>query len=190
MTTAALVLAAGASTRLGQPKQTVRWRGETLLERAVRVAGVAGLAPVVVVLGASAARISEGCDLRAAWVVVNPRWSEGMGSSVRAGMELVEGFGEVDGVVLMTCDMPRVEAGHLRALVDACEEVVGSGYAGREGVPAYFARRRFGELKRLVGDAGARALLRGTRTVPLAEDEAWDVDTPEDAQQLREGEAG
>lgn len=191
MTTAAVILAAGASSRLGEPKQMVRWHGMTLLERSVAVAKEAGLDPVIVVLGASAARVSEVCDLRQAWVVVNPRWSEGMASSVRAGMELAENFPKVDGAVLLTCDMPLVGAAHLRALVDAGEAVVGSGYAGRVGVPAFFARRRFQELLTLAGDTGARALLRGSAAVALAEDTAHDVDTPEDvARLLRDGDGG
>ncbi len=184
MTTAAVILAAGGSTRLGEPKQMLRWRGATLLERAVRTAGAAGFDPVIVVLGAAAARISEESDLRSAWVVVNPRWAEGMAGSIRAGVELAQGFPAVDGVVLLLCDMPGVEEAHLRALVEAGDAVVGSGYAGRVGVPAYVARERFADLLALEGDAGARTLLEGARAILLSTAAARDVDTPEDAAQL------
>ena len=184
VTTAALILAAGASTRLGEPKQLVRVKGETLLDRAVRVAGDAGCEPAVVVLGAYAKQIEAGCDLRRAWVVVHAGWMEGMGSSVRAGMELVQGFAEVRGVVVMTCDMPEVTAAHLRLLSEEPEVVVGSQYEGRRGVPAYFPRASFAELLAMSGDAGAREILRSARVVELAGGE-MDVDTAADVQRLR-----
>ena len=193
--TAVVVLAAGASRRLGEAKQLVEVGGERLLERAVRVAGEAKLGPVVVVLGALAGRVAAECDLRRAWVVVNSGWEEGMGSSVRAGVELVAGMPEVNGVVVMTCDMPEVSAGHLRGLVDSThrgamngapgETVVGSGYGGKVGVPAYFPRAVFGKLMELRGDAGARELLRGARCVELERGEV-DVDTAEDLARVRE----
>ena len=200
---AVVVLAAGASRRLGEAKQLVEVGGERLLERAVRVAVEAALGPVVVVLGAAAERVAGECDLRRAWVVVNSGWEEGMASSVRAGVELVAGMPEIGGVVLMTCDMPEVMAGHLRALLgtsdlggsDAAHDgattatlrggtVVGSGYGGRLGVPAYFPREEFRALMALRGDAGARELLRGARHVELAGGEV-DVDTVEDLARAR-----
>src|SRR5205823_6575293 len=84
--TAAVILAAGASTRLGQPKQLIVLGGETLLDRAVRVAAEAGCWPVVVVLGADARRVLARCPLRSAAVLVNPWWQEGMASSLRLGV--------------------------------------------------------------------------------------------------------
>ena len=114
--TPAVVLAAGASVRLGEPKQLVTIAGETLLERAVRAAREAGCSPVVVVLGADAERIAEQCDLSDAVVVVNDAWSEGMASSIRVGVGALQ---DADGVVLMTCDQPAVSAAHLRALLQA-----------------------------------------------------------------------
>ncbi len=185
MTTAALVLAAGSSSRLGEPKQLVRVAGETLLDRAVRVAGAAGCEPIVVVLGAAARAVAAGCDLRRAWVVVNAGWAEGMASSIRAGMELVDGFAEVGGVLVLTSDMPRFSAEHLRRLVAEPEEVVASAYDGRRGVPAYFPRTGFAELLGLRGDAGAREMLREAQVVELGED-AMDVDTAEDVARLRD----
>ncbi len=182
---AALVLAAGASTRLGHPKQLVELAGEPLLRRAVRTATEAGLAPVVVVLGASAARIVEVCDLKDAWVVVNSGWSEGMASSIRCGMELVGTFGGVDGVVVMTCDMPGVSCSHLKALAESGQEAVASGYSCRHGVPAYFAAILFPTLLLLEGDQGARALLQNRPAIDLPDGDL-DVDTPESLASARQ----
>jgi molybdenum cofactor cytidylyltransferase len=188
MTTAAVIVAAGASARMGEPKQLVSLAGETLLERAVRVAREAGCSPVVMVLGAEAERVSSSCNLGDAVVAVNQRWREGMASSIRAGIEAlragIAGIGEVHGVVVMTCDQPAVTAEHLRALA-ATGEVTASEYAGRRGVPAYFPASSFVALQALTGDAGARELLRGARAVELNGGEL-DVDTPEALDEARQ----
>lgn len=177
---AAIVLAAGASTRLGEPKQLIVIGGETLLERAVRTAREAVCAPVVVVLGADAEWIRERCDLGDGLVIVNLDWEEGMASSIRIGVAAVHG---ADGVVLMTCDQPAVTAGHLRKLT-ATGEITASAYAGRRGVPAYFPAAAFPALMRLTGDAGARELLRDAATVDLAGGEL-DVDTAVDLDEAK-----
>jgi molybdenum cofactor cytidylyltransferase len=169
---AAVVLAAGASTRLGEPKQIIVIGGETLLERAVRIARDAGCTPVVVVLGANAGQIREQCDLSDAVVVTNDAWEEGMASSIRVGVASAR---DADGVVLMTCDQPAVTAAHLRAVM-GLGKVTASAYAGRRGVPAYFPANSFPPLMQLRGDAGARELLPDAATVELAGGEL-DVDT-------------
>lgn len=153
--------------------------GETLLERALRTAREAGCAPVVVVLGASAERIAERCDLGDAVVAVNDEWSEGMASSIRVGVRTLGGIAnDADGAVLMTCDQPAVTAAHLRKLM-ATGETTASRYAGRNGVPAYHPKKNFKKLMALTGDSGARELLRGAAAVDLAGGEL-DVDTVED----------
>jgi molybdenum cofactor cytidylyltransferase len=140
--TAAVVLAAGASTRLGEPKQLVMLAGETLLERAVRTAREAGCEPVVVVLGAAYVEILGNCGLGDAVTVINSDWKEGMSSSIRLGIRTL-GFiaKDADGVVLMTCDQPAVTAEHLRAII-ASGTRAASAYAGRAGVPAYTSQRQ------------------------------------------------
>jgi molybdenum cofactor cytidylyltransferase len=177
---AAVILAAGDSTRLGQPKQLIEIAGETLVGRAVRIAREAGCSPVVVVLGAEAQRIRMRCSLGDARTVVNPDWPEGMASSVRAG---VAAAASVDAVVLMTCDQPAVTAQHLRDLADS-GEVTASAYAGRRGVPAYFPRSSFPALEQLTGDSGARDLLKGARTIELPGGDL-DIDTAEDLAEAR-----
>jgi molybdenum cofactor cytidylyltransferase len=181
MQVAALVLAAGGSKRLGQPKQLVRIKSETLLERAVRIAQDAGCSPVVVVVGAAAAVIQAECDLGDSIVVVNGDWVEGMGSSIRVGVGALR---DVDACVVMTCDMPAVTAAHLRMLM-VSGETTASEYAGRPGVPAYFPMSVFPSLLQLQGDSGARDLLRTAKTVELVGGEL-DVDTTADLERLRE----
>jgi molybdenum cofactor cytidylyltransferase len=173
---AAVILAAGASTRLGQPKQLVTLAGERLLERAVRTAREAGCAPVVVVLGASSEAILASCNLNGCAIVMNPDWREGMASSVRWGIR--EAAQSCDAAIVMTCDQPAVTADHLRLLMELCSDTpVASCYSGRRGVPACFPARSLGELELLRGDEGARHLLESALTIDLAGGEL-DIDTP------------
>lgn len=179
LVTAAVVLAAGASTRLGEPKQLVKIGGETLLERAVRTAREAGCSPVVVVVGASFPEVLGNSRLGDVVPVINDKWQNGIASSIVRGIRTIGVVAtDIDGVVLMTCDQPAVTAEHLRALV-AAGEVTASAYAGRRGVPAYFPAAAFRGLLELRGDAGARELLRGAPAVELAGGEL-DVDTAAD----------
>jgi molybdenum cofactor cytidylyltransferase len=182
---AAVVLAAGASTRLGEPKQLVMLGGETLLERAVRTAREAGCAPVVVVLGQAYVKILADSRLEDAVPVINDKWSEGMASSIRLGVSTL-GFvaKDAEGVVLMTCDQPAVTAKHLTLLM-LRQEVKASRYAGRNGVPAYFPKKYFSQLMALTGDAGARTLLAQARYEDLAHGEL-DIDSVEDLFRGRE----
>jgi CTP:molybdopterin cytidylyltransferase MocA len=185
MSIAAVVLAAGASKRLGEPKQLAMLGGETLLERAVRVAREAGCSPVVVVVGAEYVRVLQQGALGDALTVINDKWDEGMASSIRVGVRAL-GFvaKEADGVVLMTCDQPAVTGKHLSRLM-LRDEVTASGYAGRKGVPAFFPKKYFERLMELTGDAGARELLLDTRCEALENGEL-DVDRPEDLRRARE----
>jgi molybdenum cofactor cytidylyltransferase len=171
----ALILAAGGSTRLGQPKQLVRLHGEALLERAIRIARSADCEPIVIVLGASEDLIRSECALRGVSIVSNPDWHEGVGRSLSLGVRALQ---DVDGLLVLTCDMPSVTAEHLRALA-LSGHVTGSAYAGRKGVPAYFPASAFSKLAEMTGDAGAKELLRSADAVDLPGGEL-DIDTPED----------
>jgi CTP:molybdopterin cytidylyltransferase MocA len=177
---AGVVLAAGASRRLGSPKQLAMLGDEMLLERAVRLAREAGCSPVIVVLGAEHERVLADCRLGDAVPVIHHQWEEGMGSSIRLGVHACEGS---TGVVVMTCDQPAVTVEHLQLLMRG-PDVKASSYAGRKGVPAFFPKRYFDELKALSGDVGARDLLRPAEAVELEGGEL-DVDTAVDLERAR-----
>ena len=130
-TTGAVILAAGASTRLGQPKQLIRIAGETLLDRAVRIAGKAGCLPVIVVVGAALPEVVTRTTLLGAIKVVNREWRLGMSTSIGRGVEILQAIApESRGVLLMTCDQPAVTSQHIRALIGS-EEITASAYAER-----------------------------------------------------------
>jgi molybdenum cofactor cytidylyltransferase len=193
MQVAAVILAAGASRRLGQPKQLLLFNGETLLSRAVRLSSEAGAAPVFVVLGAQAGILQRALAGASARPVLNPEWQSGLASSLRAGVHAAEALSPpVDGVLLMNCDQPRLDAAHLRALLAAFAAQAGQGiaasaYSGVHGVPAIFPRALFGALQSLTGDKGARSLLEQAAIpvalVPFAGGDL-DIDTPEDLAHL------
>src|SRR5271169_3698885 len=165
MSVAAIILAAGASRRLGRPKQLLLHKGETLLVRAIRLAGEAGASPVIVVLGAHYPEIRAAVSFGNAMGVVNDDWEQGIASSIHAGLDVLDSIlPNAPGALLMTCDQPRLSAGHLRALIggfsaQSTPAIVASKYAGTLGVPAVFPRSIFPGLRGLRGDQGARALL-------------------------------
>ena len=188
----AVVLAAGSSSRMGRPKQTLAYRGESLLRRAALAALGAGCQTVVVVTGANVGpsrRELEGLDVRE---VFNPLWETGMASSIRAGVEaLISANPDVDGAVLLLCDQPHVTADVISCLVEARRTtgspLVASVYGGGFGAPALFSRGLFAELTRLEGAAGAKQVIKrhaaGAHFLPFPDGEV-DVDTPEDFSRL------
>lgn len=185
---AAVVLAAGGSTRMGRPKPLLPFRGTTLLRRAIAAAGDGGCDPVVVVVGADADALDAHLAGLAVRVVRNADWAAGPGTSVAAGVGAV---GDADAAVVLLCDQPFVDAGHVRRLVDEHRAtglpMVASAYLGTVGVPALFDRSCFPELLALAPGGGAKALLARnparTAVVPFPAG-ATDIDTPNDYARL------
>jgi molybdenum cofactor cytidylyltransferase len=189
----AIVLAAGASTRFGSPKQLVRVNGRPLLHSAVAQAVEVAGHSVTVVLGANAADLAPLLKHTPASVIVNRDWHEGLGSSIRAGVARVPG--SCTAVLLMLADQAAVTKEDLRRLIGAWrrqpEYIVAAQYSGTIGAPAIFPRSRFTDLTGLRGDVGARSVFmrnpdRVVR-VPM-ESAALDIDTPEDLLNLNPSE--
>lgn len=174
MPVAAIILAAGESRRLGQPKQLLAYRGETLLARAIRLASEAGASPVLVVLGANFARIRAAIESSNSIPVHNDRWRQGIASSIEAGVRALSVCApEAEGVLLMGCDQPRLTADHLRSLITAFEGqsaavIAASSYAGVQAVPTVFPRDTFAELRALQGDKGARSVIESALCLVVA----------------------
>lgn len=180
-----VVLAAGASTRFGATKQLVRVNGRplmhTVVSRAVELAGHS----VTVVLGAHASELSPLLKHTPASIAVNRDWSEGISSSIRAGLAHVPTT--ADGVLIALADQAAVTTEDLRRLASAWRRdpagIVAAQYAGGVGVPAIFPRWCFRELNELRGDRGAQVLLQRhvDRLVRLPMPSAeLDIDRPED----------
>ena len=191
---ASILLAAGASTRLGSPKQLLRLNGESLLQRTARLAAEAGCSPNLIVLGAHSEILKPGIDGGNFTLLENPGWQEGMGSSIRVAMKRVLMAPKVPGsVLLLVCDQPDLTVDLLRALLDLHdarpEAIVASQYGGALGVPAVFGAHYFSELAMLSGESGARRVI--SRHVEHAQQVEFaggdfDIDLPEDAARLRQ----
>jgi molybdenum cofactor cytidylyltransferase len=190
---AAIVLAGGASTRLGQPKQLLMHGGETLLERAIRLATEAGAVPVIAVLGANFEIICASISLDPAMIAINDDWQKGISTSIHTGLKALDAVEpNTAGALIMACDQPRLTSDQLRTLIEtfAAQEdpsIVASAYAGVLGIPAAFPRVAFPHLLALHGDKGARALLIDPPCLLIAAPFAGgevDIDQPEDLTQL------
>ncbi len=178
---AAVILAAGASRRLGFPKQLARLADETLLERVVRVSFEAGLDPVIGVLAVDLALDPPPSGMMR---VDNPNAAEGMASSILAGLKALQHLTSLSGAVILACDQPAVTPSHLQKLICRPNDIVASSYAGRKGIPAYFPATHFRQLLALRGEVGARDLLRTARAIALTGGEL-DIDSVEDLDQAR-----
>jgi molybdenum cofactor cytidylyltransferase len=190
---AALILAAGASSRMGQPKQLLDWDGRPLVRAAANVALAARLDPLLVVVGYAQAQVEvalSGLPLR---LIANPDYAAGQSTSLRAG---IEALGQAaDAVVVLLGDQPFVTTAIVERLVDEWRSsgavIVAPAYAGQRGNPVLFARAIFPELLAIQGDQGARAVLAADRARVrlVAFDDARplaDIDTPEDYERLRD----
>lgn len=184
-----IVLAAGEAKRFGSPKQLIRIDGRPLLHAVIGRGVAVGGHSVIVVLGAYAAELAPLLRHTPATVVVNRQWSEGIGSSIRAGVATLPGTAEA--VLILLADQPSVSVEDLRRLVGAWRrqpaQIAAAQYGTTTGAPAIFPRWSFAELGALRGDQGARVLLRRHADriirVPMAS-AAIDVDTPEDLLRL------
>ena len=157
-----VILAAGASTRMGQPKQLLLHRGQTLLRRAVETALASVCGPVVVVIGAHAELVRREVEELPVLVAENREWEKGMSSSIRTGLhELTMTNPEIEAVIVMLADQPLVTAALINQLVDVSrntgKRIVASAYGKVLGVPALFSRELFADITALNANEGAPA---------------------------------
>jgi molybdenum cofactor cytidylyltransferase len=187
-----ILLAAGASQRMGSMKQLLPFAGTTLLRRACLTALATPARPIVVVLGAdSAVCAAEISDLPVE-PVLNPQWPEGMSGSLRVGLaRLTELTPEIGGVVVLLPDQPLIQPADVAALLAAWDPpqrpIAAAAYNGILGVPAVFGRALFPELASLHGQEGARAIIARHAAEAAAVEmpaAAQDMDTPDDYRRL------
>jgi molybdenum cofactor cytidylyltransferase len=182
----AIVLAAGESSRFGQPKLATAYRGVPLIRRAVAAALEGGCSDVVVVLGAASDRYAPLLTDSGARIALNPYYKEGMSSSIRCGIEALPP--ECTAAVIMLADQPRIDGGIIRGLLEthstSGRRIVAARYGDVRGAPVLFDRALFLELLVLEGDQGARAVIETypneVTEVVIPPDAGLDVDRPED----------
>lgn len=184
----AVILAAGASSRMGRPKQALLVEGQSLLKRAADAALGANCFPVITVIGANAEVSRKELAGLGVIEVFNPDWETGMGSSVSAGMRhLIQLEPATDAAILLLCDQPFVTAAVLSWLAvtyrRSGQPIVASEYGDSFGVPALFAKPVFPELLELSGTTGAKQVINKhaphIELVPFPQG-LVDLDTPAD----------
>ncbi|MDF2157960.1 nucleotidyltransferase family protein [Algoriphagus sp. CAU 1675] len=190
--TGIIILAAGSSSRLGQPKQLIQFKGKCLLQNAIEAAQRSKSDHLVVVLGFNPELIKTGFDSGTVPYVVNNNWSNGMASSIQTGLNFLLSKGELDQVVLMLCDQPHVTSSLIDQLIEKKEEskkgIIASYYSGTLGVPALFEKKYFPKLFELEGAEGARKIIaqnpEDLAPIQFSLGEI-DVDTAEDLEKLK-----
>jgi len=184
----AIILAAGSSSRLGQPKQLLKIAGETLVRRCARFAIEAGSKPVIVVTGSSAESIAPELAGLDATTAYNPNWSAGMGTSLRFGLAALLAVAvNAPAALVLVCDQPHLDTAILKRLIDAWQTtgkpMIACEYAETFGPPCCFDRSMFTALYKIADTDGAKSLLKADPK--SVEKIPWpagsiDLDTPED----------
>jgi len=188
MNLSVMLLAAGGSTRMGQPKQLLTFQGKTLLRRMGELCEALPATQRVVVLGSRSEQMKpelEGLDME---IALNPDWQRGMGSSIHTGMQQLSP--SANALLMLLVDQPFVSVSLLQQMIDAAKsgsELVTALYGEVAGVPTLFSSRFFPALTALSGKGGARKLIQAHRSeatlIPFPQGKI-DVDTPEDYQRL------
>lgn len=192
--TALLILAAGSSSRLGQPKQKLFYKGRSLLQRAIDEGLASDCSDVLVVLGASEESVRIEIDQKDVRIVVNKDWKKGMSSSIKCGINaLIKNKPEISQAIIMLCDQPFVDAEILNRLITAKQlsgkAIAACSYDNTLGTPVLFDRTYFSHLLSLEGQLGAKKLVFNNQdqvvSVPFPFGNI-DIDTIEDYEKLRE----
>jgi molybdenum cofactor cytidylyltransferase len=190
---AGILLAAGESTRYGQPKQLLDWKGQPFVHAVAKMALQGGLAPVLVVTGANAQQVESAVNGLDVTVIRNENWKTGQASSIRAGIEsLVKPSSpKTGGAIFLLADQPQITTSVLRALLEKHAEelfpIVAPMVMDRRANPVLFDRATFPDLLTLEGDVGGRAVFHKhpVEYLPWHDDRLLlDVDTPEMYQRL------
>ena len=189
---AGLVLAAGSSSRMGQPKQLLEFEGQCLVARAVNQLIESGCSSVTTVLGANSEIIGSVLQNVATKVVSNKDWSQGIGTSIAYGVTEIPQASEA--VLIALGDQPLIRTQHYRNLLQQFSinetTIAATQYPdGRSGVPALFIQCHFSALRELEGDSGAQSFIRRHPHSRIdVNGELLDLDTPDDVARLRQSQ--
>lgn len=184
---AAVILAAGGSSRFGSPKQLAPWGNKTFIEQAVETALASQARPVIVVLGAEMERCQPLLANYPVQVVPNPNWAEGQSTSMRAGLAALPA--NISSALFLLVDLPALTPATIDALIERHRRTLAPlawpEFEGKRGNPVLFDRRLFPDLAQIGGDTGGRPILlayqdQAERVAVDNEGILLDVDRPED----------
>ena len=196
--TGIIILAAGSSSRFGNTKQLLHFKGKTLLQHTMEEAAEAGAEPVVVVTGANADEISKEIKNEKIEIVFNKDWEQGMASGIIIGLKKAISLNnKMEKAIIAVCDQPFISSSLFQQLYqkqnESAKYIVACCYADTIGTPALFTQKYFDVLMKLKGDEGAKKLMK-----TYSEDVATvdfpkgyiDIDTKEDYENLLNGDPG
>ena len=191
MKIAALILAAGMSSRMGTAKQLLPYKQNTLLGWAIEHAVKSEVNTVYCVLGANATEIASSISKYPIETIHNPNYQNGLSSSIISGIEYIKAL-DYDAVLMLLCDQPNVDATYINTLLSKFKSnpnyIVASSYKNRKGVPAVFPKEQFSNLLNLKDDKGAKLLLNSTDSSVITVEtpiDLFDIDTPDDYKNLK-----
>ena len=188
--TGIIILAAGSSSRMGEPKQLMMYKNKTFLQHIISEAKNANLEPVICITGYQSDLITKNILHLEVTVVYNENWREGMGSGISAGIKQIL-LSDVDSVILAVSDQPHISADLFRTMEElkdlSGKGIVAASYAGTLGTPVLFAKNYFEQLKSLNGNQGAKNIVElnmpDVRSVEFEKGKI-DIDTKEDYEHL------
>lgn len=186
-----LILAAGNSSRLGQPKQLLAWRNQTLIEHTVQRQLALQPGRVVVLLGAHFQQIEPVLKPYAVDIIYHSQWEKGLGNSLAFGIQKIIPYPEWDGVLIVLSDQPLIDLSYLKEMVAEYrkhpEFIVATNYQGKPGVPAMIPKTLANGLINLSGDSGAGKWMQAQsdKVILMPQNtDTSDIDTLEDYQEL------
>ncbi|WP_100614786.1 nucleotidyltransferase family protein [Confluentibacter citreus] len=186
---AIIILAAGASKRMGKPKQLLKWGDDTLIGHAIKIASKVNPKKLIVVLGAHFELINQNIENSEITILNNTHWEKGLGTSIAFAIKhLQNSKSKVDGILIILCDQPLITADFLKSLVSKFKpnenKIIATSYGGgKYGVPAFFDKVYFDDLSMLHDDQGAKDILIKYQDQVLGllpPEKNMDLDTNED----------
>jgi molybdenum cofactor cytidylyltransferase len=192
LNSAIILLAAGSSSRLGKPKQLLRFHGKSLIRHIISIARQSEADEIIVVLGANHELILQEISDLNIRVVINHHWQEGIASSIRAGLEFLQQLSpSAESAIFAVCDQPFVSTELLNGIMATQREtkklIVSSAYENTMGTPVLFHKDLFQELLALKGDSGAKKIILQHKsevaTIPFASGNI-DIDTNDEYEAL------
>lgn len=159
-----IIIAAGSSSRLGQPKQLLPYKVGNLLSHTITACCESEIGSIHLILGANHKAILKETEIDACQVHVNPNWQNGMGNSIAFGLKQINK--NIEGVVITMADQPFLEKGHLKQLIEKQSAgIVLSKYEEGKGPPTFFSKDYFDELSKLSGDDGAKVVIKKHQSI-------------------------